>query len=374
MFTFSSVFVILLLILTKLMPLTYCDNQIPCESKNSWYQNEFSCCFNETQINDFEFCTFGYFGEENFNQDLFFSENSIDCLVENPNEYYFSNSSEANCTDLPNLVSQNYLCWSHYKKDWQWKCYDNKNFAELNYTIETTNDVLDGSVVAMDEDSKFELKLRIFEGVPEPIYKLNDIYVEKNDSVDNEIIINYVFWYTDIPTSCGHPYPFELFIKQAGFECQSDGTSSKKCRRFSFYLEDVRNCMSKKVTIILAILIPTCLLISLTICLWYCYRKRIFPFTNGCCDKRKTRENHTIITLSKSQLRPNNHQQSHINNHYASVTPSNDYVIDDSRFTEIDLNESESHHQQRPNLTPMTSYIETVTARYDVSLLDNAPN
>ena len=175
--------------------------------------------------------------------------------------------------------------------------------------------------------------------------------------------MNYVFWYTDIPTSCGHPYPFELFIKQAGFECQTNGTSSKKCRRFSFYLEDVRNCMSKKVTIILAILIPTCLLISLTICLWYCYRKRNFPFTNGCCDKRKTRENHTIITLSKSQSRPNNHQQSHINNHYASATPSNDYVIDDSRFTEIDLNESESHHQQRPNLTPMTSYIETVTAR-----------
>ena len=144
---------------------------------------------------------------------------------------FFSNSSEANCTDLPNLVSQNYLCWSHYKKDWQWKCYDNKNFAELNYTIETTNDVLDGSVVAMDEDSKFELKLRIFEGVPEPIYKLNDIYVEKNDSVDNEIIINYLFWYTDIPTSCGHPYPFELFLKQAGFECQNED-QSEKCRRF----------------------------------------------------------------------------------------------------------------------------------------------
>ena len=114
--------------------------------------------------------------------------------------------------------------------------------------------------------------------------------------------------------------------------------------------------MSKKVTIILAILIPACLLISLTICLWYCHRKRIFPFTNGCCDKRKTRENHTI-TLAKSQSRPNNHQ-SHVNNHYA--TSSNDYVIDDSRFTEIDLNESQ---QQRPNLSPMTSYIETVTAR-----------
>ena len=118
--------------------------------------------------------------------------------------------------------------------------------------------------------------------------------------------------------------------------------------------------MSKKVTIILAILIPACLLISLTICLWYCHRKRIFPFTNGCCDKRKTRENHasTTITLSKSAQSRSNNQQSNINNHYA--TSSNDYVIDDSRFTEIDLNESQ---QQRPNLTPMTSYIETVTAR-----------
>ena len=161
---FTTSVLVILLVLTKFMLLTYCDSQIPCGSK-TWQQNEFSCCFNETQISDFEFCTFGYFGEETFNQDLFFSENSIDCLVENPNEY-FTNSSEANCTDLPNLVSQNYLCWSDYKKDWQWKCYGNKNFAELNYTIETTNDVLDGSVVAMDENSKFELKLRIFEGRP----------------------------------------------------------------------------------------------------------------------------------------------------------------------------------------------------------------
>ena len=359
----SSVFVILVLVLTKL---THCDEQIPCE-ESKWQQNEFSCCFNETQISDFEFCIFGYFGEDTLNQDLFFSENSNDCLVKDP-KAYFNYSSEANCKDLPNLVSQNNLCWSDYKKDWQWKCYG-ENFAELNYTIETTDDVLDGSVVAMDENSKFELKLRIFEGVPEPLYKLNELYTEKNYTSDDQVIVIFDLDYTDIPTSCGHPYLFELFIKQAGFQCQNTGDEfqkgSENCRRFSFYLEDVRNCMSKKVTIILATLIPACLLISLTICLWYCHRKRIFPFSNGCCDKRKTRENNHTMTLSKSQSRSNNHQ-SHINNHYATApaaTSGNDFVIDDdSRFTEIDLNQSESQ-QQRPNLTPMTSYIETVTAR-----------
>ena len=61
-------------------------------------------------------------------------------------------------------------------------------------------------------------------GVPEPLYKLNGLYAEKNHSVDDEVIVIFDLDYTDIPTSCGHPYPFELFIKQAGFECQNSGT------------------------------------------------------------------------------------------------------------------------------------------------------
>ena len=101
-------------------------------------------------------------------------------------------------------------------------------------------------------------------------------------------------------------------------------------------------------TITLATVIPGCLLISIIISIVFCYKKQLFCFRG---------RNHTRFTRSTEVSSP-----APINEY--SANPSNVVgdAFDDATFTEIDLTDGDSGVHQVAS--PMSSYIQTVTARY----------
>ena len=94
------------------------------------------------------------------------------------------------------------------------------------------------------------------------------------------------------------------------------------------------------VPIVLGTVIPICVIVSALVSIYYCYRRKLFCF--------KIQQNTDTPEVSRP-----------VPNYYSNnptLNTATDNRIDDSNFTEIDLNDG-------PTESPMTSYIQTVTAR-----------
>ena len=244
---------------------------------------------------------------------------STECVVLNPTNYLVPN--EQNCSEE--------ICYN-------WECYSLKNITEVDFKIEP--EITPESIIQIDNCDPvcLELKVHIYDGYPEPIIHLNSFafnYINESDS--NHTIANFKIYYTDLADF----QTSSLYIKQPGFNC------SDNCPYITFQLEYIDNDNSA-VSVVLGILIPLCIIISAGFSIYYCKKKQLFWFKNGMI------QHQNVVVLDDPWAIEQNSSRAQ-DNVYHNVYQG------DSNFTEIDLTDS-----PRPRLTPMSSYIETVTARY----------
>ena len=244
---------------------------------------------------------------------------STECVVLNPSEYLVTN--EQNCSEE--------ICYN-------WECYSLKNITEIDFKIEP--EITPESIIQTDNCDPvcFELKVHIYDGYPEPIINLNNFtfnYI--NESDNNHTIANFKVYYTDLADF----QTSSLYIKQPGFNCTDN------CPYITFQLEYIDDD-NTAVSVVLGILIPLCIIISAGFSIYYCKKKQLFWFKNGMI------QHQNVVVLDDPWAIEQNSSRAQ-DNIYHNVFQG------DSNFTEIDLTDS-----PRPRLTPMSSYIETVTARY----------
>ena len=115
----------------------------------------------------------------------------------------------------------------------------------------------------------------------------------------------------------------------------------------TYILEEPNDQPINVLTITLATVIPGCLVLSIIVSIVFCYKKQLFCFKD---------QNNTSTEVSSPPIQQNEY----------SANPSNVVgdAFDDATFTEIDLTDDSGANQIE---SPMSSYIQTVTARYSLS-------
>ena len=111
----------------------------------------------------------------------------------------------------------------------------------------------------------------------------------------------------------------------------------------TYILEEPNDQPINVLTITLATVIPGCLVLSIIVSIVFCYKKQLFCFKD---------QNNTSTEVSSPPI-----QQNEYSANSSNVVGD---AFDDATFTEIDLTDDSGANQIE---SPMSSYIQTVTAR-----------
>ncbi len=244
--------------------------------------------------------------------------NNFDCIVADPAKFASETCSNENEPEL------------------SWKCYE-RPMEPLKFSLHPNQ-----TNVTITEET-WSLKLEYFSSFPRPFSK---ILTESQDIIMPTIATNSSSFSQEVyEIPVNQSSTFILRIYQPGFASHE---------QMDFYVSTMETSESNLI-IILCVTIPAGLgLILALVFVYVCFKKRLFCFNN---QGQNTATNERQFDFQATNSINTIHQANSVNSR------QNQGFIDDSNFTEIDLNEAQNPQNNHYSSSPMTSYIASVAAR-----------